>query len=104
MTSTATQAYLDRDTPVTAIIGPFTAGDADWPATRDALLAVEWADVPHGTPAELMGQDGGDYVANLAPGDPPVPGSWAELLAAQDHGLLTGEQVGEVLAALDEAK
>ena len=96
----AQQHYLDRDTPVTAIIRPFAEGDADWETTRDALLAVKFADVPRGTVDQLMGRDGGEYVAGLEPGDDPVPGSWDEVLAAQDLGLLTAEQISEVLTAL----
>lgn len=100
MTSTATQAFLDRDTQVTEALRPYVAGDADWDDTRQELLDVEWADVPHGTPNQLMGKDGGEYIAGLAPGDAPVPGSWDELLAAQDHGILTADQVRELLTVL----
>lgn len=101
MTSTATQAYLDRDTPVTEVLRPYVAGDTEWEPTRDALIGLDWADVPHGSTEQLMGRDDGDYVAGLAPGDLPVPGSWDEFLAAADHHLITAEQVGEVLSALN---
>jgi hypothetical protein len=100
MTTAAQQKFLDRESPVTAILGPFAAGDVEWDPTRDALYDVEWADVPRGTADQLMGRDGGEYVAGLEAGGDPEPGSWDELLAAQDLGLLSSEQVGEVLAEL----
>lgn len=98
--TTATETFLARDTPVTAILRPHAAGEATAEQTREALLAVEWADVPHGTADQLMGRDGGDYVAGLEPGDAPVEGSWDELLAARDLGIVTADEVAAVLEGI----
>lgn len=97
---TATDAFLARQTPVTDALRPLAAGDADWPATKASLEAVEWTDVPQGTPDQLMGRDGGEFVADLEPGAAPVEGSWREVLAARDLGILSAEQTAELLEAV----
>lgn len=98
--ATATARFLDRKTQVTDLLKPLVAGEAEWEATRDALVGLTYADVPTLTPDELMGRDGGEAAANKTPGDDPVEGSWPELVLAGDLGIITPEQVREVLGLI----
>lgn len=101
MTDTTAKARFLAATgdPVIDILKPFAEGAAEWEATREGLIGLTYAEVPKATGDQLMGRSEDDYTADTAPGDDPVPGSWGQVLRARNYGILTTEQLHEVLEA-----
>lgn len=100
MPSQAAQTFLDRESPVTAALRPFAAGEAEWETTRDALAAIDYVPArSSATPEQLMGRDGGVWAADRELDPDVAPGSWAEVTRAVDLGIITSAQVAEVFTA-----
>lgn len=96
----AQERLLARQSPLTDLLKAYRAGTATWEQTRDELVNLEWATVPKLTIEEQMGQDGGQARASREPGMEIVAGSWPEFVLAGDLGIVTREEVNEVLGIL----
>lgn len=92
--------FAQRPSPLLDLVRMYGAGHADWPQTKQALVDFDYAPLPAPTGAPTGPAAGQWYadVENNAQG-PEVPGSWPELVAAADHGMLTQQELDEVLAA-----
>lgn len=94
----ARAALLDRDTPVAAVLRPYVEGTADWPTTLAGLRGVRYTGRETPTTDDLLGRTeaGRERYADSTIPDPlPEPGSWLEVVAARDVGILTAEQLAE---------
>lgn len=92
--------FAQRPSPLLDIVRMYGSGQTDWPAARQALIAFDYAPLPDAAGAPTgptAGQWYGDVEANAQA--PAPPGSWPELQAAADHGMLTQDEFNQVLAA-----
>lgn len=97
----AAEALLGRSTPVTDVLRPYAAGEQDWPTTLERLSGLTYTDRPKATADDLLGRTEAGrerYADSTIPAPLPDEGSWGEVVAARDVGILTAAQLAEALA------
>lgn len=94
------EALLERNTPVTAVLRPYAAGEADWPTTLEKLSQLTYTSRPRRSVDDMLGRTeaGLEWYADSTIPDPlPLEGSFQEVVAARDVGIITAEQLAEAL-------
>lgn len=82
------------------IVRAYASGQADWDATKQALIDFDYQQMPPRT-GQPAGSSRGEWYTDVEAdvGTSAPPDTWSQLQEAADAGLLTSDEFNEVLAA-----